>query len=109
MFPILFVCLLWFLGMSRCCDLAMPGASGWLGSTGTMRGKAVVPPQYRGEGQGEARAATSSLEYPELREWRRSWRGNQERKRFMEARKARNQAFITWDGVMVVMKIVRML
>ena len=27
----------------------------------------------------------------------------------MEARKARNQAFITWDGVMVVMKIVRML
>jgi len=32
-----------------------------------------------------------------LREWRRIWRGNQERSRFMEARKARNQAFITWN------------
>lgn len=39
-----------------------------------------------------------------MREWRRSLRGNQERSRFMEARKARNQAFITWDMVVVVVR-----
>ena len=54
----------------------MFSASGWVEVTGTIRGKAVVPPQCSLVGQGLIMAATRDLEYHQLRELTRRPRRN---------------------------------